>query len=90
MGEFMKTTYVKPDDRNRIVLTKAVPAKQIAQAYKIYVEGNKIILEPVEIPEAEQWLYKPKNRKLLDELKRRLKEEKATIDLGSFAKYLDE
>lgn len=86
----MKITYVKPDERNRIVLTKAVSAKQIAQAYKIYADGNKIILEPVEISEHEQWLYKPKNRKLLEELKRRLKEEKATIDLGSFAKFLDE
>ncbi len=86
----MKTAYVKPDERNRVVLTKAIPIEQLAQAYKMYVEGNKIILEPVEIPEAEQWLYKPKNRKLLEELKRRLKEEKATIDLGSFAKYLDE
>lgn len=85
----MKLTYVKPDSRNRIVLSKVT--KNLAKLYKMYQEDNKIILEPVtNIPEKEHWLYNPKNKKLVDELKRRLKEEKATIDLGSFKKYLEE
>ena len=51
---------------------------------------TQLFLESVgEIPERELWLYDPKNKKLVDEIKQALKEE-ATIDLGSFKKYLDD
>lgn len=41
------------------------------------------------IPKEELWLYDPKNKKLVDGIKEVLTEE-ATIDLGSFKKYLEE
>lgn len=40
------------------------------------------------IPDEELWLYDPKNKKLVDEIKQAL-QEKATIDLGSFKKYAE-
>lgn len=54
--------------------------KNPASLYKVYKEGEKIILEPViEIHDEEKWLLDPKNKDLVKELKRRMLEEKATI-----------
>jgi hypothetical protein len=43
----------------------------------------------ITIPKEEVWLFDPANKKLVDEIKKSLKET-ATIDLGSFAKYADD
>ena len=40
-----KPEYLKTDSRNRITLTKVT--KNPAALYKVYKEGEKIILEPV-------------------------------------------
>ncbi len=50
---------------------------------------KQLFLEAIEIPEQELWLYDPKNKQLVEEIKEVLKE-KATIDLGSFKKYAEE
>lgn len=82
------THYIKLDSRNRLSLTKI--AKNIAQFYKVTIQGNKIILEPIrEMPEEAHWLFDQGNEHLLEELKKALKE-KGSIDRGSFAKYLDD
>jgi len=78
---------VKIDSRNRITIPKKL-AQKLAHLYRIYENKGNIILEPVqEIPKEEQWLFDPKNKAIVDELKEALKQ-KATIDLGSFKKYL--
>lgn len=80
--------YLKIDSRNRVSLTKLVG--KISPIYKAYVKDGKIILEPVqEVPAEEAWLFLPENKHILERLKRSLKQ-KATINLGSFKKYLDE
>lgn len=87
--ESMKTErdLVKVDSRNRITIPKKLTHK-LAHLYKIYEKKGTIILEPVqEIPKEEQWLFDPKNKAIVDELKAALKQ-KADIDLGSFKKYL--
>jgi len=82
-----KTDFVKVDSRNRITIPKKLTQK-LAYIYKIYEKNGSIILEPVqEIPEEEKWLFDPKNKAIVDELKIALKQ-KANIDLGSFKKYL--
>lgn len=65
----MKTIIVKPDSRNRILLTKI--ADKLASAYKLYIENNRIILEPIEDKSSESvhWLDKPENEHLLEKLK---------------------
>ena len=84
----MKSIYLKVDSRNRISLTKL--SKDIPALFKAYAQGGKIILEPIrEMPAEEAWLFEPKNKELLDQLKKSLKQE-ASIDLGSFKKYLKE
>ena len=83
-----ESVYLKVDTRNRISLTKL--SKNLSSIYKARVHENKIILEPVqEVAEDEAWLFLPENKKILARLKKSLKE-KATIDLGSFKKYLKE
>ena len=78
---------VKVDSRNRITITKKL-AKKLSFLYSIYEKNGTIILEPVqEVSKEEKWLFDPKNKKILDELKRALKQ-KADVDLGSFKKYL--
>lgn len=82
----MKNIYLKVDARNRISLTKLT--KNVPALYRAYVQDGKIILDPVrEMSEEETWLFKPENKELLAHLKESLKQE-ATIDLGSFKKYL--
>ena len=41
----------------------------------------------MEIPKEELWLFDPKNKAIVDELKEALKQ-KANIDKGSFAKHV--
>lgn len=71
--------YVKADSRYRVSLGKFI--KDDSVLYKVYSDGEKIILEPVkEIPQEEAWLFKPENKELLESLKRGIKQ-KATIKL---------
>lgn len=78
--------YLKVDSRNRIVLSKL--SKDLSPLYKAHIQENKIILEPVqEIPEDEAWLFLPENKEILARIKKSLRKD-ATIDLGSFEKYL--
>lgn len=74
------------DARKRISLAKLLPDDDVC-SFRAYIEGDKIILEPMaEIPASELWLYKnPKTLKIVQEgLKK-----KGRHDLGSFAKYLE-
>jgi hypothetical protein len=52
------------------------------------VFGQKTLFEAAQIPEHELWLYEPKNREFVEEIREAL-QEKATIDLGSFKKFID-
>lgn len=80
-----ETKYVKADSRNRITIPKNF-SPDASYLYKIYEQEGNIILEPVrEIPKEEQWLFDPKNKAIVDELKEALKQ-KATrsVDLSEF------
>lgn len=84
----MKSTYLKVDSRNRISLTKLM--KDLPAIFRANLINGKIILEPIkEIPAEEAWIFEPENKHLLEKLIEGLKEE-ATIDMGSFKKYLEE
>lgn len=75
------------DARKRISLAKLLPDYQIS-SFKAYMEGDRIILEPLaEIPAHELWLHK--NPSALKSVKKSLKN-KGRHNLGSFAHYLDE
>jgi hypothetical protein len=80
-----KDTIIKVDSRNRITIPKGI-AKESSHLYKIYEKNGNIILEPVvEIPNEELWLFDPKNKTILEELKRGLKQKAdRKIDLSSF------
>ena len=82
-----ETRYVKIDSRNRITIPKIL-SKGMSHLYEIYENDGKIILEPVqEIPKEEQWLFDPKNKTIVDELKAALKEKAhIRIDLSHFEK----
>jgi hypothetical protein len=82
-----ETKYVKIDSRNRITIPKQL-SKGMSHLYEIYEKDGKIILDPVqEIPKEEQWLFDPKNKAIVDELKAALKEKAhIKIDLNSFEK----
>lgn len=81
----MKRVQIKVDSRNRITLTKL--AKQLPHAFSAYIQGNKIILEPlVEIPADEAWLFELENKEILEQIREGLKQ-KGTIKRGSFSKY---
>ncbi len=78
---------IKIDSRNRFTLPKEFTGG-LSQLFRIYKKNGKIILEPVlEIPEEEKWLFDPKNKEILAELKAGLKQ-KGTVKKGSFAKYV--
>lgn len=84
----MKTAYLRVDSRNRVSLTKLM--KDLPAIFRADLVNGRIILEPLkEIPAEEAWLFEPENKHLLEKLKEGLKQE-ATIDLGSFKKYLEE
>lgn len=76
---------VKTDTRNRITIPKEI-AQKPDQLYRIYENNGSIILEPVrEIPQEELWLFDPKNKTVVDELKRALKQKAdKKIDLSTF------
>ncbi len=79
------------DARKRISLAKLLPDYEIT-SLKAYIEGNKIILEPMaEIPAHELWLYK--NPKAYQSVQRGLDqaEKGKTKKLNKdFSKYIDE
>jgi bifunctional DNA-binding transcriptional regulator/antitoxin component of YhaV-PrlF toxin-antitoxin module len=79
----MKTTknYVKVDSRNRITIPKAL-TENLPSVFKIYTENGSIILEPVqEVPKEERWLLDPKNKEIVQALKKALKQ-KADININ--------
>lgn len=80
-----KETIVKLDLRNRVTIPKKM-AQNLSQLYKIYEKDGKIILEPVkEISKEEQWLFDPRNKAIIDELKASLKQKAdREIDLSLF------
>lgn len=79
--------YVKVDSRNRVVLTRV--SKKLSSMYKVRMQGETIILEPVvEIPAEEAWLFASENKDLLARIKQGI-EEGGTIDLGSFKKHIE-
>ncbi len=82
-----ETQYVKVDSRNRITIPKKI-FQDMPHLYEIYEKDGKIILEPVqEVPKEERWLFDPKNKTIVDELKAALKEKAhIRIDLSSFEK----
>ena len=72
-----ETMYVKVDSRNRLTIPKGIShgKKELPHLYKIYEKDGKIILEPVkEVSKEERWLFDPKNKAIVDELKRALKQ----------------
>lgn len=83
---------VKPDDRNRLALGKALASHRAGTVYDVYEdEHGRIILDPqVLVPARETWLYK--NQKALRSVKRGLSQlgKKSGKSLGSFAKYADD
>ncbi len=84
----MKNVYLAVDSRNRICLTKL--SKQLPARFLAYLKDGKIILEPlVEIPQDEAWLFEPKNKKILAQVKKGLSQikTKKLVSHGSFAKY---
>lgn len=75
------------DARKRISLAKLLPDYDIC-SFRAYMEGDKIILEPMaEIPARELWLYK--NPQALKEVQEGLQQSKEgkLRKRGSFAKY---
>lgn len=80
-----ETKYVKADSRNRITIPKNL-SSDASYLYKIYEHKGNIVLEPVrEVPKEEQWLFDPKNKALVDELKEALKQKAdRSIDLSEF------
>ncbi len=71
-----KEMLMKLDSRNRIALTKV--SSNLASVYRVFVENDRIILEPIrEIPKEEQWLFAPENKEKLEMLKRGLSQEGA-------------
>ena len=77
--------YVKIDSRNRLTIPKNL-SEGMSHLYKIYEQNGKIILEPVQdVPKEEQWLFDPKNKAIVDELKAALKEKAyIRLDLSEF------
>jgi hypothetical protein len=82
----MKPTYVKLDSRNRLSLTKIT--KNLSSLYRVYVQDDKIILEPIrEIPDEERWLFDPANKEIVERLKRSLQQE-GVNDWDTIKKHL--
>ena len=82
----MDTINLSVDSRKRISLTKLLPDLPISSV-KAYLEGDRIILEPMaEIPAREAWLYQ--NQDALQKV-RSGHSQKGTISRGSFAKHAE-
>ena len=88
MSDYAEQTY-RLDAKGRITLGKL--AEGVSSFRATRQSDGKIILEPyVEIPAREVWLYK--NPKALAMVEQGLREsaEGKTVDMGSFAQYLDD
>ena len=82
-----KQTIVKVDSKNRITIPKKL-VDTIGKLYNVSIQNDKIILEPLHaVPQQEAWLFEPKNKDILAELKKSLKQSDR-VSLGSFEKYL--
>ena len=84
----MRNVCLAVDSRNRICLTKLI--KKLPARFLAYEKDGKIILEPlVEIPADEAWLFEPKNKKILEQVKKGLSlvGTKKLVSRGSFAKH---
>ena len=82
-----KSEIVTGDAKSCIKILKSMMSKS-DQIYKIYEKNGNIILEPIkEIHEREKWLLDPKNKDILDRLKKALSSP-ATIDFDEFKKTL--
>ncbi len=87
MKKETENQYVKVDSRNRVTIPKGIiHGKGLPHLYKIYEKNGKIILEPVqEISAEERWLFDPKNKAIVEKLKKALKQKaNKNIDLSSF------
>ncbi len=83
----MKAISLSVDSRKRISLNKLLPDLPVSSV-KAYVDGDKIVLEPmVEVPAREAWLYQ--NEKALNKVKTGLSEQ-GTIKRGSFKEYAED
>ncbi|MFC1846821.1 hypothetical protein ACFLYS_02030 [Chloroflexota bacterium] len=78
---------IKPDAKKRVVLPKSLVSEGIT--YHIYINSNKqILLDPqVTIPASELWLFRDKKALEMVEVGMSQKE---SIDLGSFAQYVED
>ena len=78
---------VKPDSRRRVNLPKYLVGEGIT--YHIYSNSmGQIILDPqVAIPASELWLFKDKKALEMVEVGM---SQKGSIDLGSFAQYVED
>lgn len=77
---------IKMDTRNRFTIPKDVADQLPSHLFRIYKKDGNIVLEPIiEVPKEEQWLFDPKNKEIVAQLKKALKQ-KATkkIDLSFF------
>ncbi len=80
-------TIVKVDSKNRITIPKKL-SDNIGKLFNIYLQKDKIILEPLHaIPQDEAWLFQAKNKEILKDLKKSLKQTER-VNLGSFEKHL--
>lgn len=85
-----QTPTVNMDAKQRICLTRVLSKEERENfnAFRIYRDKGKIVLEPVvEVPAKDHWIYK--NPKALAALMKGIKdaEEGRLHDLGSFAQY---
>lgn len=78
---------IKPDAKRRVVLPKSIVDDGIT--YHIYSnEDGQIMLDPqVTIPASELWLFR--NKKALEMIEVGMSQ-KESIDLGSFAQYIED
>ena len=78
---------IKPDARRRVSLPKSLVDEGIM--YHIYSNSmGQIILDPqVTIPASELWLFR--NKKALEMIEAGMSQ-KESIDLGSFAQYVED
>ncbi len=83
----MKTINLALDSRKRVSLNKLLPDLPVSSV-KAYVDGDKIVLEPmVEVPAREAWLFH--NEKALNKVKTGLSEQ-GTVKRGSFKEYAED
>ena len=78
---------IKPDPRRRISLPKNLITEGVM--YKVYSNNaGQILLDPVvTIPKSELWLFE--NKKALEMVEVGMLQ-RGSVDLGSFAKYVED